>query len=162
MRSVSEQELRASFVNCSKGEAKRLAVPPKLAEQRWDDLDFLGWSDPAAPDRAYLVAERDGDVIGVALRSAVAQAHRPTMCTLCLTTHPGSGVCLMTARKAGPSGRQGNSVGTYICSDLDCSLYVRGMKRPPVGGRLKEALSQEEQIERTRSNVFAFLDRVVA
>jgi hypothetical protein len=162
MRSATESELRSSFVNCSKGEAKRLSVPPQLADSRWDDLDFLGWTDPAAPARAYIVAERDGELIGVALRSAVATAHRPTMCTICLTTHPGSGVCLMTARKAGPSGREGNSVGTYMCSDLACSLYVRGVKRPPVGGRLKEALTLDEQIDRTRGNVFAFLDRISA
>jgi hypothetical protein len=160
MKAASEMDLRASFVNCSKGEAKRLTIPKVLSGQPWDDLDFLGWYDPAAPDRTYLVTERNGEFVGLVMRSAVAQAHRPTMCTICLTTHPGSGVCLMTAPKAGPAGRQGNSVGTYMCSDLACSLYVRGVKAAPRGGRLKELLSLEGQIERTRSNLFAFLDRV--
>jgi hypothetical protein len=162
MRPAGEQELRASFVNCSKGEAKRLTVPRDLAEKPWDDLDFLGWLEPGAPERAYLVADRDGEFVGLTLRSAAASAHRPTMCSFCLTTHPGQGVALLTARKAGPAGRDGNSVGTYICSDLACSLYVRGLKTPPPGGRLKEALSPEEQIERTRSNLFGFLERVFA
>jgi hypothetical protein len=162
MRAASEQDLRGSFVNCSKGEAKRLTVPKALSGQPWDELDFLGWHDPAAPDRTYLVAERNDEFVGVVMRSAVAKAHRSTMCTICLTTHPGAGVCLMTAPKAGPAGRQGNSVGTYMCSDLACSLYVRGVKAAPQGGRLQELLSLEGQIERTRANVFAFLDRVSA
>lgn len=160
MKSASEQDLRASFVNCSKGEAKRLPVPKDLSERPWGDLDFLGWLAPGAPDRAYLVAERDGEFQGLVLRSAASKAHRPTMCAFCLTTHPGQGVALLTARKAGPAGREGNSVGTYICSDLACSLYVRGLKAAPRGGRLKESLSLEDQIERTRTNVYAFLDRV--
>ncbi|TGN78537.1 FBP domain-containing protein, partial [Streptomyces griseoluteus] len=49
MRPLTEQDIRASFVNCSKGDAKRLAVPRDLAERPWDDLDFLGWRDPGAP-----------------------------------------------------------------------------------------------------------------
>jgi hypothetical protein len=161
MKALLEKDLRESFVNCSKGEAKRLVVPRDLAEQPWEQLDFLGWRDPGAPDRAYLVAERDGELLGVVLRSAQAQANRPTMCTFCLTTHPGQGVALLTARKAGASGREGNSVGTYVCSDLACSLYVRGTKTPPPGGRLKESLSPEAVVERTRANVFSFLDRVL-
>ena len=46
---LTEREIRAAFVNCSKGEAKRLHVPRDLAEQPWDDLDFLGWRDPRPP-----------------------------------------------------------------------------------------------------------------
>ncbi|GGX87648.1 FBP domain-containing protein [Streptomyces minutiscleroticus] len=162
MKPLTEQDIRTSFVNCSKGEAKRLHLPKDLAERPWDDLDFLGWRDPGAPDRSYLVAERDGRPVGVALRFPTQQRgflHR-SMCSLCLTTHPGSGVSLMTARKAGPAGREGNSVGVYMCADLACSLYVRGKKVPESGGRLQESLTLEEQIARTTGHLFAFLDRL--
>ncbi|MEZ0075511.1 FBP domain-containing protein [Planotetraspora sp. GP83] len=164
MKAVSEQEIRASFVNCSKGEAKRLALPRGLADQRWDDLDFLGWRDPGAPDRGYLVTDLGGEVVGLALRVAARQRghlHRG-MCSVCLTTHPGSGVSLMTARRAGQAGRDSNSVGVYVCSDLACSLYVRGMKIPELGGRLEGSLTLEEQIDRTRARLSAFLDKVMA
>ena len=70
MRPVTERDIRASFVNCSKGEAKRLNVPKDFADLPWDDLDFLGWRDPRAPERAYLVADRGGRLTGVALRAA--------------------------------------------------------------------------------------------
>ncbi|MFH8366449.1 FBP domain-containing protein [Streptomyces sp. NPDC018031] len=162
MKAASEQDIRGSFINCSKGEAKRLAVPRDLDERPWDQLDFLGWRDPGAPDRSYLVAEREGRLVGVALRFPAKQRgflHR-SMCSLCLTTHPGNGVSLMTARRTGAAGRQGNSVGEYMCSDLACSLYVRGRKTPEAGGRLEESLSTEEQIARTRAHLFAFLDKI--
>ncbi|GHE06620.1 FBP domain-containing protein [Streptomyces alanosinicus] len=162
MRSLTEQDIRNCFVNCSKGEAKRLTVPRDLGERPWDDLDFLGWRDPGAPDRSYLVTVRDDRPVGVALRFQTARRgflHR-SMCSLCLTTHPGGGVTLMAARKAGVAGREGNSVGLYMCTDLACSLYVRGRKVPESGSRFEETLTVEEQIARTTGNLSAFLDRL--
>ncbi|MER6947492.1 FBP domain-containing protein [Nonomuraea sp. NPDC000554] len=163
MKAVNEQEIRASFVNCSKGEAKRLTLPRSLAEQPWDDLDFLGWRDSGAPDRSYLVTDRGGEVVGVALRLAAERrgSLRRGMCSLCFTTHPGSGVSLMTARRAGQAGRDSNSVGVYVCTDLACSLYVRGKKIPDLGGRLEETLTVEQQIDRTRGKLSAFLDKIM-
>ncbi|WP_374776279.1 FBP domain-containing protein [Streptomyces sp. NBC_01310] len=163
MEPLTEQEIRGAFVNCSKGEAKRLSVPRDLAERPWGDLDYLGWRDPQAPARAYLVAELDGRVQGLVLRGAPVsslQAQR-SMCSMCLTAHSG-GVSLMVAPKAGQAGKQGNSVGAYICSDLACSLYVRGKKDAGVGGRLHETISLEEKIRRTVENVAGFVARVTA
>ncbi|MGW5051081.1 FBP domain-containing protein [Actinokineospora sp. NPDC004072] len=164
MGPLTEREIRASFVNCTKGEAKRMSLPADLSARPWADLDFLGWRDPAAPQRAYLVAETAAGATGVALRLASAEAGptRRKMCSLCLTTHPGDGVTLMTARKAGSGGQQGNSVGIYICADLACSLYLRGKKDAGPGTRVRESLTLDEQIERTAANVAAFLDRVTA
>ncbi|MBC7274616.1 MAG: FBP domain-containing protein [Streptomyces sp.] len=164
MRPLTEQDIRNSFVNCSKGEAKRLAVPRDLGERPWDDLDFLGWRDPGAPDRSYLVAERPDRIVGVTFRFPPPQRgflHR-SLCSLCLTGHPRGGVSLMTARKAGAAGREGNSVGLYICTDLACSLYLRGKKVPETGARFEESLTLEEQIARTTGNLYAFLDRLSA
>ncbi|MDL2075917.1 FBP domain-containing protein [Streptomyces sp. GXMU-J15] len=162
MKALTESEIRSSFVNCSKGEAKRLSVPRDLDQLPWDDLDFLGWRDPGAPDRSYLVTERDGRLVGVTLRFPSQQRgflHR-SLCSLCLTTHRGGGVSLMTARKAGPAGREGNSVGLYMCTDLACSLYLRGRKVPDSGIRIEESLTLEEQIARTEGNLRAFLDKL--
>ncbi|MFC9116552.1 MULTISPECIES: FBP domain-containing protein [Streptomyces] len=162
MRALTEQDIRGSFINCSKGEAKRLNVPRDLAERPWDDLDFLGWRDPGAPDRSYVVVERQDGLVGVAMRFQPAQRgflHR-SMCSLCLTTHPRGGVSLMTARKAGPAGREGNSVGAYMCTDLACSLYLRGLKVPETGARFEESLTLDQQIDRTRGNLLAFIAKL--
>ncbi|MFI5952430.1 FBP domain-containing protein [Cryptosporangium sp. NPDC051539] len=155
MKALTDSDIRGSFVNCSKGEANRLPLPRDLDTRPWDDLDFLGWTDLSAPDRSYLVT----DTVGVVLRAATGQRGylRRSMCSLCLTQHPGSGVALMTARKTGAAGRQGNSVGTYVCADLACPLYVRGLKKPAVGGRIEESLTVEEQVARLRGHLDGFL-----
>jgi treble-clef zinc-finger protein len=162
MKSISERDIRLSFVNCSKGEAKRLTIPAGLDALPWPDLDFLGWRDPGAPERAYLVAEHDDRLVGVALRAASAGTRGFTarsICSLCLTTRTGGGVVLMSARRTGAAGRRGNSVGQYLCSDLACSVYIRGRKQS-VGGAVDESLSQEEKIARTLANLDAFLAKI--
>ncbi|MGW1704613.1 FBP domain-containing protein [Streptomyces sp. NPDC002206] len=163
MKLLTEQEIRTAFVNCTKGEAKRLPVPRDLAERCWDDLDFLGWRDPQAPDRAYLVIELDGRPVGVQLRSSGAGSWqmRRSMCSVCVTTHTG-GVSLMVAPRSGKAGQQGNSVGVYMCSDLACSLYVRGKKDAGIGARLHESLTLEEKVQRTVANLAAFVAKVTA
>ncbi|MFD2764268.1 FBP domain-containing protein [Micromonospora eburnea] len=163
MTPLTEQDIRAAFVNCSKGEAKRLTVPRDLADRPWDDLDYLGWRDLQAPDRAYLVAVLDGRPTALALRCPTPTTRQPrrTMCAMCLTT-PVGGVSLMVARKAGKAGQQGNSVGTYLCSDLACSLYLRGKKDAGAGARLPESLTLEEKIQRTVANLVGFIATVTA
>ncbi|NGN69824.1 FBP domain-containing protein [Streptomyces sp. A7024] len=153
MEPLTEAQIRSSFINCTKGEAKRLNLPD-LAAQPWDDLDFLGWRDPRAPDRSYLVTEE----LGVAFRFPSKQRgflHR-SMCSLCFTTHPGNGVSLLVARK----GRAGDSVGLHMCTDLACSLYVRGIKQPAPGGRFEESLSVEQQAERMMTKLGEFVAKL--
>jgi hypothetical protein len=164
MRPLSEHEIRASFVNCSKGEARRLNLPRGLAELPWESLDFLGWRDQGAPDRAYLVAPRGDGLVGIVLRvpSVRRSLARSNICSLCITAHAGSGVTLLAARRAGTSGREGNTVGTYICADLACSLYVRGLKKSTLITRPNESLPQEEQIAHMLANLDGFLVKVLA
>jgi hypothetical protein len=160
---VSEAELRESFVNCSKGEAKRINPPRRLAALPWPDLDFLGWRDPGAPERGYLVAEHHGRLVGLSLRvpaNVRRSLIKTTVCSICLTAHLGSGVSLFAAAKAGAAGREGNTVGTYMCADLACPLYVRGRKIPDFGPRLEESLTVDEQVARTLRNLELFLDQV--
>ncbi|MEV0315323.1 FBP domain-containing protein [Nonomuraea fuscirosea] len=163
MTPITEAGIRASFVNCSKGEARRLGVPRDLLRAPWPDLDFLGWRDPGAPERAYLVAERDGSPVGVALRLAQAvrrSVTKTTLCSVCVTPHTGPGVALFTAPRVGPAGRQGNTVGLYMCADLDCSLYIRDKKQTELGERF-ESLSVAERVVRAAANLDAFLERVL-
>jgi hypothetical protein len=158
---LTEQEIRAAFVNCSKGEARRLHVPRDLAGQPWDDLDFLGWRDPQAPDRAYLVADLGDGPVAITLRSPAPAPgqRRANICSICLTSHVG-GVTLMVAPRTGKAGKQGNSVGAYICGDLACSLYTRGKKFTARSTRFPGRLTLEQMIERNVANLGAFLAKV--
>ncbi|SBT40061.1 FBP domain-containing protein [Micromonospora auratinigra] len=168
MHPLDEKIIRASFVNCSKGEASRIRLPAGFADGAvpWDDLDFLGWTDPGAPLRALLVVPGENGPTGVVLRRPEerrSNVARSSMCRICLTEHTASGVALFVAPLAGAAGRNGNTVGEYICADLACSLYVRGRRQPKM--RLvprAETLTLPERIDRAMANLTAFTRRVVA
>lgn len=127
MEPLTEQQVRRSFVNCSRGEANGLTLPKGFDSLAWEELDILGWRDPKAPLRGYLVTSVDGQPVGVALRAAGTRMSSRTaaMCLLCQTALSGDAVSLFTARRAGEAGRNGNTVGTYICADLGCSDRAR-------------------------------------
>ena len=102
MRPLTEQEIRTAFVNCTKGEAKRLHVPRDLAERPWDDLDFLGWRDPRMGRRAYVVVPTlDGGVAGVLLRQAEARPRGRAQCSWCNDVRLPNPVVFWSARRAG-------------------------------------------------------------
>ena len=166
MEPLTEKQIRSSFVNCTKGEAARLRLPLDFAELPWEDLDFLGWVDPGAPLRAHLVLPGEEGPVGISLRVPSANrtsAVKSSLCQLCLTGHASSGVTLLAAPLAGARGREGNTVGVYVCADLACSLYVRGKRQPKLRtARYEESLSVEERLDRMRGNVDAFAARVTA
>jgi hypothetical protein len=69
----------------------------------------------------------------------------------------------MVAPRTGKAGQQGNTVGDYLCTDLACSLYLRGKK--PVrglGARPAEHLTPEEQAERMMANLTAFIAKITS
>ncbi|MFF8267601.1 FBP domain-containing protein [Streptomyces sp. NPDC016562] len=166
MEPLNEKQIRASFVNCTKGEAARLRLPLDFAELPWDDLDFLGWVDPAAPLRAHLVLPRAQGPLGISLRVPSvgrSSALKSSLCQICLTGHASSGVTLLAAPLAGARGRDGNTVGTYICADLACPLYVRGKRQPKLRTtRYEESLTLDERLARMSENLDAFAARVTA
>jgi hypothetical protein len=162
VRPISEPQLRRAFVNCSRGEANAMTLPRDLATTSWEDLVVLGWRDPKAPLRGYLVAERDGGPVGVAVRAADSRmsARTAATCLLCRTTQSGSDVSLFTARRAGEAGRQGNTVGTYMCADLGCAVRAR----TEIPAWLRERDPDEVAAERTAElaqRVQGFLDSVL-
>jgi FBP C-terminal treble-clef zinc-finger len=158
MKALTEGEIRASFINCTKGQARRLPLPRDLAERPWDDLDFLGWRDLGAPERAYLVADHGGRLVGVALRlTTTHRGMRRSMCSLCQTTHTGDGVALMTALRPGSDG---DSVGGYFCTDLACSLHIRASRNQSPNDGYKDPVTVEEKINRTIGKLKAFLDQL--
>ena len=162
MRPLTQRDIRASFVNCTKGEASRMHIPHDLDSRQWGDLDYFGWRDAQSPARGYLVADLDGHLQGITLRapqSTVGSA-RKSMCSLCMTVRSG-GVSLMVAPRAGSRGQRGNTVGTYICSDLQCSLSIRG-KRPGDGPVIPETLSVDDRAARLLTHLEEFLGRVCA
>jgi hypothetical protein len=106
MKPLTENDIRESFVNALPGDLDRLPIPG-LHEMLWEDREFLGWRDPQAHHRGYIVHWMDDRPVGLVVRSS------------------SSSVRLFTAPKAGEAGLNGNTLGTYICEDLACSLLIR-------------------------------------
>jgi hypothetical protein len=122
MKPMTELQIRASMVNAVPGEAERMPLPG-LHEVVWADREYLGWRDPGSPLRGYLVYWRGEEPIGISLRaSEVRLQPGSAICSLCNTPQPSGQVTMFSAVRAGEAGRAGNSVGTYICADLACSL----------------------------------------
>jgi hypothetical protein len=168
MEPISEAEIRRSFLNCGKGEASRVRLPADFAGTPWADLDFFGWIDPGAPQRAAIAVPGSGGLRTLILRraeraSASGRASRSSMCQVCLTSHASGGVSLFTAPLSGAAGRKGNSVGEYLCSDLACSLYLRGKRQPRMWlVKYEETLNLDEKIERAMTKLGGFVERVAA
>lgn len=133
MRPVTDAQIRASFVNCSRREAAQATLPPDLASRDWDRLDYLGWTDPKNPRRAYVVTWLDADAdapTGMVLRAADSATRRSAVCAWCEDVIATNEVSLFVARRGGAAGRDGNTLGTLICRDFACSVNAR--RRPTI------------------------------
>ena len=161
MRPLTEPQVRRSFVNCSRGEAQGLTLPRGFAELDWSGLDVLGWRDPKAPLRGNLVLDLADGPVGIAVRAADSRMSSGTavMCLLCQTGQAGDAVSLFTARRTGEAGRNGNTVGTYICADLGCSDRVRTDIPPWLQLRDPDEVVAERAAE-LRGRAEGFLDAV--
>ncbi|SDF61657.1 FBP C-terminal treble-clef zinc-finger [Blastococcus aurantiacus] len=161
MHALTEQQVRRSFVNCSQGEAKGLALPKDFADLDWAALELLGWRDPKAPLRGYLVVDTGERPVGIAVRAADTRMSSRTaaMCLLCQTAQTGDAVSLFTAKRTGAAGRNGNTVGTYMCADLGCADRVRTEIPPWLQDRNPDEVVAERAAE-LRERVLNFVEAV--
>jgi hypothetical protein len=158
MRALTENDVRSALVNADADELRVATMPHDFVLTDWDHLDFLAWRDPHTRGRGYLVAERDGEPVGVVLRAASGSSRaRSAMCNICHTMQPGDQVTLFTARKAGDAGDAGDSIGTYICADLTCHETVR-LAAPLAPSEIRASV--DRRIDGTRARAEAFVDRV--
>lgn len=131
MLPISEKTLRASFVNASRKETADLTLPADLDTIDWDGLDYLGWRDPKIGRRAYVVVPTlDGDLVGILFRQAEASPRSRAQCSWCQDVKLPNDVVFYSAKRSGKAGRNGNTVGTLVCQDFQCSRNVR--KTPPL------------------------------
>jgi len=142
MKALTEEDIRGAFVNATAEQLERLPMPG-LHETIWEDREFLGWRDAQAAQLGYLVHwdESEQKAVGIVVKAA-GGSMRPgiaAMCSFCHSPQPATQVRLFSTPRAGEPGRNGSTIGTYICEDLACSLLIR--RQPP-------HLNPPEQIER--------------
>lgn len=126
MQPLTADDILRSFVNATKGEASRVPMPG-LHDVLWDDREYLGWRDQQSPQRGYLVHWVDERPLGLVLKASDFSL-RPgiaAMCSWCRITGRSDEISLFSASRAGQPGRDGNTVGTYLCDDLACSHLIR-------------------------------------
>lgn len=161
MQKISPQQIRSSFVNASRSEAAKLNLPRHFDSLDWDNLEFLGWRDEKMPQRGYLVVPHQGKLTGIMLRAPEGGSgkKRVVLCELCRDVFSKDDVYLWVAKRAGQSGRDGNTVGTLICAEFGCSANVR--KEPPANEINPDpAAVVLRQIAALESRTAKFLDRV--
>lgn len=159
MRPIDEREIRASFINASRKEVSSLTLPRGFAEIDFERLDYLGWSDPKFARRAYVVTEVDGVLTGALLQRAEQRVLARAQCSWCEDDSLRDDVQLFAARKAGPAGRNGDTIGTLVCAEFGCSHNVRLLPPLVYEGFDREA-ARESRILRLQENVTGFLRAV--
>lgn len=159
MNPFSEDRIRASFLNASLRERKALVLPTDFDAVPWQDLDYLGWRDPKLPMLGYVLAEVDGEPAGVLLRQAQRTPRGRAQCSWCEDVQLPSPVAFFSAKRTGDAGRSGNTVGTLVCANFECSVNVR--RRPTLAyvGFDRDA-ERLRRIEALRTNVTNFVRNV--
>jgi hypothetical protein len=157
---LTPELIRGSFVNASQVEAERVPMPG-LHEVIWADREYLGWRDQQAHQRGYLVQWMGDRVVGIVLRASEfsLQPGIAAMCSLCRITRASDQVTLFSAPRAGQAGRDGNTIGTYICADLACSHLIRVL--PPSSPMKTAHELLTERIEGLSTRVASFVADVM-
>lgn len=147
--------IRASFVNASRKEVSDLVLPAGFAELDWDRLDFLGWRDPKAARRAHVIVPLESGPVGILLRQAEAAPRSRAQCSWCQDVELPNDVLFYSARRAGPDGRKGDTVGTLVCAGFECSANVRRVPSTASMGFDPDAV-RASRIETLRERAAAF------
>ncbi len=161
MHSLTETRIRSSFVNASLRERKSVTLPPDFDDFDWERLDFVGWRDPKLPMVAYVVIPTDDDVVGILLRLGGRQPRSRPLCSFCEDVHLPNEVAFFSAKLAGAAGRKGNTVGTLICSNFECSANVRAKPSAIFSTDDPETVRQQ-RIQALQSHLAGFAKRVAS
>jgi hypothetical protein len=159
VRPLTRQETRDAFRNTTAHERKVLRLPGAFDSLAWDRLDYLGWRDPRSPLRAYLVALVDDEPHGVLLRQSATRnelANRAVMCALCRFTRRFNEVALFSAARPGDDRRGSlDTLGIYVCTDLDCHTSVHSTPLPgPLDPPAEEIVRARRDGLRARTGAF--------
>lgn len=159
MRALTEPEIRAAFINATDDELRMIEMPHDFVLIDWDFHDFLAWRDPASSKRGCVLVQTDDGVVGVVVRTSDPGRARAGMCNICHVMQPGNQVTLQSARKAGPAGVRGDSVGTYMCADLSCHENVR-LAHPLAPNEIRAEGQVDMRLDGTRRRMEQFVARV--
>ncbi|KGJ72086.1 translation elongation factor [Cryobacterium roopkundense] len=125
MLQLTDQDIRASLVNVSLRERKGLTLPANFADLWWEKLDYLGWRDPKIPGIGYVIVELESGPVGILLSQAKGRMQTRPQCSWCTDVQLPNEVVFLSAKRAGPAGRNGDTIATLACANFECSANVR-------------------------------------
>lgn len=165
MQPLTEQFIRASFINASRKEVKDMSLPDSfeaLTEADWANLEFYGWRDTKFAKRAYVLVPRlDDEPVGIALRQAEATPRSRAMCNWCRDVRLPNPVAFWSARRVGVAGRKGDTVGTLICENFECSKNVRN-DPPPAYEGFDTVSAREHKIDELQLRATGFAESLLS
>ncbi|MFI7579767.1 FBP domain-containing protein [Kocuria kalidii] len=143
MHSLTDQQIRTCFINCSRLEAADLPLPADLDQTDWDRKDYLGWRDPRSPRRrGFVVIPTPHGPVGVVLYAAKPPT-RSAKCAWCRDGQLSHPAVIYVAQRVGQAGHWGSTVGTRICENFQCSANVRQPPLcPPEGTEIADAVAE--------------------
>lgn len=155
MFALTEKTIRSSFINVSQRERSSLVVPRDIGDVEWSTRDYYGWRDAKSPLLGFVVAEVDGEAVGLQLRQSDQPTRTRPQCSWCSDITLPNAVVLFAAKRAGKAGRAGNTVGTLLCSGFECSRNVRRLDPPPYLG-FDAAAARDRRVDALRTHVDSF------
>lgn len=165
MLAVAETIIRTSFINASRKTVQDMTLPESfhaLTENDWHKLSYFGWRDPKYAKRAYVLLPRlDEAPVAVALQQAEAVPRSRAMCNWCRDIRLPNDVVFWGAKRVGEAGRRGNTVGTLICRDFECSQNVRN-DPPPAYEGYDVAAARIRRLDDLQLRVEGFADMLIS
>lgn len=125
MRPLTEKQIRSCFINSTLRERNNMPLPADFADIDWDSRDYLGWRDPKTPGLGYAVIPVEDELVGLILRKADGSIRTRPQCNWCEDVTLPNDVVFFSVKRAGAAGRKGDTVGTLVCANFECSTNVR-------------------------------------
>lgn len=155
MHALTEKDVRASFINASQRERASVTLPADFAAIDWATRDFLAWRDAKYALQGYIVVHVDDRAIGILLRESEQRTLSRPQCSWCEDVTLPNDVVFFSAKRAGRAGRNGDSVGTLVCSQFECPQNARRLPPLAYPGFDREA-ARDRRIVALRENVVNF------
>ena len=145
MEPLTATQIEQSF---SRKDRKRVVLP-NLAGIEWGEIDFLSWRHRDGSKFFVVHNVLDEELHGLILTPSNFIGGTVRQCDWCETTNSGYKVSLFTATYVS---NPNIKVSKSMCSDLDCSDYVRGKKFPSIA-TVTPRIGVENRIARLKENL---------
>lgn len=160
MHSLTEKQIRASFLNASQRERNNLFLPENFDSLDWENLDFLGWRDRKYQMLGYVVTWVDGTPRGILFREVEGRIRSRPQCAWCNDVTLPNDVVYFNAKRPGAAGRNGNTVTTLMCSRFECPANVR-RHEPPAYVGFDAGAARAERMAGLQAQVRTFMDKMM-